>query len=698
MSRHRGPRIRTKLLLLSLVLLTLPWLGYRYLQEMQNFLLGGQEKAQALMAQAIATVLHEREDLFQTATATPRSTRAQSLFYAFPLAQPIQLDGYADDWETLQRHALHFGSEAVQEIHDGATGTSLSFDLLLGVHEDALYAQLQVQDDVTVYRHPGYRRLDNSDQLRLSLIDPAGQTRRYLLLAEGPGTMTAYAMQANWKYADTGQPVPALRAYWQPTDQGYRLELRLPLDWLGPERQLHLALVDVDDAAQRTVASVVGTLPITEGAFNHVVLRSAELERILSSLERANARIWIVDRYQRVRAQVGSLQAYGLEDHGLDTDQRDETSVQQALQGHPALQRRPTLDGQGEMIMATHPILIGDEVLGAVVVEQSTADILALQRRTLERIGLITVAVLFIIISGLMLFASRLALRIRRLSRETHGAIASDGRVQHTRLDSDHRAGDEIGDLSRTISGLLERLARYTRFLEHMPRMLRHEIHNPLNVISTSLQNLSPQQDGQEQQRYRDSAQRGVARISAIVQTLTEAASLEEALRHEEREAVDLQALLTHYTESCRLQHPQRRFELQTDGTALPVLANDFRIEQLLDKLIANAVDFSPVDSTIHLQLQRDHEQACLEIRNTGHALPDEIRDSLFDSMVTRREAGQDQAHHLGMGLYVVRLIAEHAGGRVQAENAGEPEGVIIRVWLPEWSGDNGTARNIGVD
>jgi signal transduction histidine kinase len=432
----------------------------------------------------------------------------------------------------------------------------------------------------------------------------------------------------------------------------------------------------------------MGTLPLAEGAFNHVLLRSAQLERILSSLEHANARIWIVDRYQRVRAQVGSLQVYGLEEHGLETEQRGETSVQQALQGSPALQRRPIPEGRGEIIMATHPVRIGDQVLGAVVVEQSTADILALQRRTLERIGLITVTVLFIIISGLMLFASRLALRIRRLSRETHEAIAADGRVQHTRLHSERQAGDELGDLSRTISGLLERLARYTRFLEHMPRMLRHELHNPLNVISTSLQNLAPQQDANEQQRYRDSAQRGVARISAIVQTLTEAASLEEALRHEEREAVELHSLLSHYTESCRLQHPQRRFELQTEGAPLRVLANDFRIEQLLDKLVGNAVDFSPAGSCIHLQLGREAGGIIgLAVRNEGQPLPEEIRERLFDSLVSRRETASDNTHHLGMGLYVVRLIAEHAGGRVRAENVQAPEGVAIRVWLPEWTG-----------
>ena len=675
----RGLRLRTKLLLLSLVLLALPWLGYRYFQEMRNFSLGGQERAQALTAQAIATVLHERPELFHTPTLPDDIPRREALLYAFPLAQPIQLDGYADDWAALRPHARRFGS-----------ASGLSFELILGVRDDQLHALLEVQDTDMVYRHPGYRRLDNSDHVRLRLLDPAGNERHVLVLTEGPGSTTTYEVGPDWRHALDGRALRDIRGHWQPTAEGYRLELRLPLAWLGPQRRLHLAVADVQDERERSVQELVGTLPGNETGFNHLLLRSTELERILAGLERSSARIWILDRDQRVRAQVGGgSPAHGLDDHDTTTELRDEASVRRALQGQAALERRPTLDGRGEMIMATHPVLLGDTLLGVVVVEQSTADILALQHRALSRIGLLTLATLLMIISVLMMFATRLALRMRRLSHEAHDAIGPDGRVLHSELHSDQRAGDEFGELSRTISGLLQRLARYTQFLERMPRMLRHEIHNPLNVISTSLQNLAHRQDDADLERYRDSAQRGVARIGAIVEALTEAASLEEAMRQEERAPVDLRALLQHYTESCSLQHPDRHFELLADAAPALVLANDFRIEQLLDKLMDNAVDFSPPGSTIHLRLSLQAEMVCLKVVNEGRPLPTSLREQLFDSLISLREAGEDANRHLGMGLYLVRLIAEHAGGRVEAVNNEDPPGVVIRVWLPIYRGQN---------
>jgi signal transduction histidine kinase len=670
----RGLRLRSKLLLLSLVLLALPWLGYRYAQEMRNFSLSGQERAQALTAQAIATVLHERPELFDTPTLPDDISRREALLYAFPLAQPIQLDGYADDWADLRSHARQFGPDS-----------GLAFALILGMRGDQLFALLEVRDPRPVYRHPGYRRLDNGDHLRLRLVDGGGNERHVLVLAEGPGSTTAYEVGPDWRHAVDGRALRDLRGHWLPTGQGYRLELRLPLAWLGPQRRLHLAVADVQDERERTVQDLVGTLPGHEAGFNHLLLRSTELERILAGLERSSARIWILDRDRRVRAQVGSgSPGEGMEDHDMTTELRDEASVRRALQGHAALQRRPTLDGRGEMIMATHPVLVGETLLGAVVVEQSTTDILALQRHALERMGLLTLLTLLVIISTLMLFASRLALRMRRLSHEAHDAIGPDGRVRNMELHSDQRAGDEFGELSRTISSLLQRLARYTHFLERMPRMLRHELHNPLNVISTSLQNLSCQQDDASQRRYRDSAQRGVERIGAIVQALTDAASLEEALRQEDREPVDLRALLHHYTESCALQHPGRRFELEAGPLPAWVPVNDFRLEQLLDKLIANALDFSPPGSIIRLRLSHQDGMTCLAVANEGRPLPAGSREALFDSLVSRRESGSDDGHHLGMGLYVVRLIAEHAGGWVEADECETPPGVEIRVWLPE--------------
>ena len=55
----------------------------------------------------------------------------------------------------------------------------------------------------------------------------------------------------------------------------------------------------------------------------------------------------------------------------------------------------------------------------------------------------------------------------------------------------------------------------------------------------------------------------------------------------------------------------------------------------------------------------------------------------MFDSMVSVRESNPDNRLHFGMGLYVVRVIAEHHGGSVSAANLHDGGGVSIRVTLP---------------
>jgi signal transduction histidine kinase len=321
--------------------------------------------------------------------------------------------------------------------------------------------------------------------------------------------------------------------------------------------------------------------------------------------------------------------------------------------------------------------------MGAVLIEQQSPQILGAERDALER-ALVEIVLACAAVAGILwLFAWRLAWRIRRLRDDAGGAIGPDGRVRRTGLAAGRRAGDEIGDLSRSVSGLLARLARYTRFLEEIPRTLRHEIANPLNTLSTSLQNLVAERPDLEDSKYVQSAERGVARIGEIVQALTDAASLEEALRDDELEPVDLARLVSRYVENFEAGCPQRRFTLRCPRDPLWVSGSDVRIEQMLDKLIDNAVAFSPPGGEIAVELDASAGRARLAVGNDGPRIPEELRERLFESMVSTRGASATERPHLGIGLYVVRLIVEHLGGRIEARDREGAGGAVFAVELP---------------
>ena len=366
-----------------------------------------------------------------------------------------------------------------------------------------------------------------------------------------------------------------------------------------------------------------------------------------------------------------------------------DTAIGTSLKGDPITLRR-SLSESNEVIMAAHPIVSRDSVIGTVVVEQNIDDILSFQRSALEQVILLSVLSLFVVFIALVAFAGRLAWRIRNLRREASGAIDEYGRLRTSFLESEMTAGDEIGDLARSVSNMLSKLHQHNTFLENMPRTLRHEINNPLNTLSTSLQNLAEENPDVMNSKYLESAQRGVTRIGAIVQNLADAANLEDSLEAEDMELVDLDQLLQNYVANCRVAHPHCDFVYK--GPGRPVLAevSDYRIEQLLDKIVDNAIDFHRSDSPIRVQLDTHRGNLQITVANRGPTLPEKSEGSLFDSMVSHR--GPQNRLHFGLGLYVVRIIAEHHGGFVRAINLTDGSGVAIMVQLPRVQPDNNYA------
>jgi len=214
-----------------------------------------------------------------------------------------------------------------------------------------------------------------------------------------------------------------------------------------------------------------------------------------------------------------------------------------------------------------------------------------------------------------------------------------------------------------------------------MPRTLRHEINNPLNTLSTSLQNLAEEHPGIDSSKYLESAKRGVHRIGSIVQNLADAANLEEALEAEELEEIDLNELLASYVANCGASHNKVSFEYSGSHNPAIVLVSDFRIEQMLDKLVDNAVDFHRSGTPIRVHLECFGDIVQIAVANRGPALPEAKLQSIFDSMVSHR--GPDNRLHFGLGLHVVRIIAEHHGGTAMAVNLEDRSGVALLIRLP---------------
>jgi two-component system sensor histidine kinase ChvG len=444
---------------------------------------------------------------------------------------------------------------------------------------------------------------------------------------------------------------------------------------------------------------------------------SPEIEQIVQGLSRTTARIWVVDRDLVVLARAGSLQRAATVDdaaaeagaQGLAAleraalhplyarllkqpteDFRDDAAaqgplrsrdVEGALAGILTTDRRTTSDGKAVIVSAAHPIWIGDQVRGAVVVEETTNRVLVERNRAFERLFNIVLAVLLVGSIALTVFASRLSARIRRLRDDAEAAIDAQGRTRAPLASSS--AGDEIGDLSRSFASALERLSQYTAYQEAMAGRLAHELRTPMAVVRSSLDNLHDAALPGEARVYIDRARTGLARLNAILTRMTEATRLEGALRDSERERFDLAEVVRGCVDGYRLAYRDVPIAFTPPAEPFAVLGAPDLCAQMLDKLIANAVEFR-TGGEIDVTLTAHEAGARLTISNEGPPLPEAMAERLFDSMVSVRGPGREgDGPHLGLGLYIVRLIAQFHGGVVRADNRADARGVTVTVELP---------------
>ena len=709
-----GLRLATKLMLvgLPLGLVLVPWVSFALLDWMEESIVQWQSNIQKGVAENIASLFHGEVELFDDLSTDP----SEADLVARRIANPVWLNAQPSEW----------GDDALVQRRFGSQGDG-SFALSLGTRPEQLYAYMEITDDMQVYRDLEVLRLDNADQVRISFLKTDGDEGRIAVTLSESGDTTVYSMDPEWSFAaDDGAPVKDVRGFVRETDTGYALEMRMRLDMLCSRQFFTVSFVDVDDPVSRDIRAATTTAPPGAEGSHLVVVRSPELLEKLDDRGYQGMGIRIVDAQRKERAERGAIrvgdrstpspaglarimgwldivrdnaaagrdwvwhrltgEAWSAPRVGDDPQAIEDEVVTAALAGESITRRRRV--GDVETILAGHPIWRGTDqtgdpriVIGMVAVEQNTDDIFVLQRQAWSEIAVVSVLSFVVVFVSLVVFAGRLTWRIRNLRREVTAAIDEYGRLQATALTGGMTAGDEIGDLARSVSNMLARLDQHNTFLQGMPRTLRHEINNPLNTVMTSLDQLAREVRDVAESKYLESARRGILRIGAIVQNLADAASLEDSLASDDLDVVDIRALMDSYVTNCRTVHKNHSFVFRKPPG--PILANvaDYRIEQMLDKLIDNAIDFHRAKSPIRIQLDAHRDTMQITVANRGPLLPPDVAGSLFESMVSRRASASEL--HFGLGLYVVRVIAEQHGGSVRAMNLVDGSGVAVMVRLP---------------
>ena len=710
-SGRRGPGLRfglrLKLFLAASILLLIPLLGFLYVRELENLLLKVQEQGVVATARAVGTALNDRPSLFLSGEVYPFALAQDNDLRIDNLPAPIVIDGQTEDWakQPVAPHAVGAGAGRPES-------RAFSARYRIGRQGNAIDALFEVQDLKVVLRDPDKDPLQAADHLEVAVVTPDDEFLRFAIDARGTGKALVHLLTADGEQVIDNR----IQAVFRLVPGGYLIELRLPRSLVGP--RLGFTVVDVDDpAAGSAVVSISTSDTSSKQTLGAVIVPSPEVSELVGRLGRARSRIWVLDVNRRVIAQAGSLRAPpALNDPAQDAIMRfweaaaellvrpilrlaksepnedfqdiapgtyrlEGREIDDALAGRTGTRRRLTPDSRAVVLSAAQPVWLEDKVVGAVLIEETTNDVLALRNRAFEKLF---AALLVVYVGGtaaLLIFATRLSLRIRRLRDEAEHSIDPHGRVLGTVSGSG--AGDELGDLSRSFADILRRLQQYTDYLESLAGRLSHELRTPVAVVRSSLDNLNQVELSDEARVYLHRAEDGLSRLSTIFTRMSEATRLEHSLASVERERFDLADVVRGCVEGYRLAHRERVFVFDAGSAPFPVVGSPDLVAQMLDKLAANAVEFSAAGSTIHFELKREAAGARLSVLNEGPPLPADMQDRLFESMISVRDEQSQSEPHLGLGLYIVRLIAECHGARATARNLDDGSGVEIRIDFP---------------
>jgi len=717
--------LRAKLLLLSSFLFAIPWFGYQYVWEMEKYLRFGQEQTIIGTARALATSLHERSNLFNNQASFLPSVEKGKDLYGYQLSQAINLDGLPHDWPNFQTKAHYYGAENQLSQPLPVDKLSNHFTAMVGKYDKFLYFFLQVVDDKVIYRNENARAINKNDHFELAFTDAQGKFKHFIFSNQQPGWLSAYQINNSENNESLDYPIPAnfIQGQWLNTEQGYNIEFRIPLTEITD--RLAFAVHDIDESLGSTLSIIGSADPSSTKTLGTILVPSPEIERIVQGMSYTKSRIWVVDQHHRVLAKSGDIKKaqglwqkninnsddknswYGLTQQYLkpifqhllnkpqndfidqlyDTQNLTGEHIEKALSGVPKSQWRLTTDNKAVIISAAYPIFIGDNVNGAVIVEETTNGILSVRNQALEKLFTSILAIMLLGALAFFFFASRISNRIRHLRNQAEVAIDEHGRINNdiAQSMSISPANDEIGDLSRSFSTAVTRLSQYNHYLENMSSRLSHELRTPIAIVRTSLENLSLQTLPDKTNAYIDRAQSGITRLNSILTNMSEATRLEQMLSQTDKSDFNLFDVVNGCIQGYQQIYPSFIIEYQVSTEKLMLWGSPEHIAQLLDKVITNAVEFSQ-DQHIFVSIEQKSKEVAIHISNNGVLLPETMEQRLFDSMVSVRDIphrSEDKTPHLGLGLYIARLICEFHGGKISASNHHNPQGVTVSATLP---------------
>jgi signal transduction histidine kinase len=259
--------------------------------------------------------------------------------------------------------------------------------------------------------------------------------------------------------------------------------------------------------------------------------------------------------------------------------------------------------------------------------------------------------------------------------------------MKGTAIDSSTEGRYRRSDRDAGGPAMTAREGRSTTFdVTHAIGVMGHELRNPLSSIVAATASLLDGPNVTDGERRRLAIiERSTRRMADIIERALDYVEIGGTRRLRlSRQSVDLHAVCEEVVAELLIRNPRAAVHLHMSGHGVGHW-DRLRVAQIVSNLIANAFVHGSTGTPIFVSLSRVNDDAVLEVRNRGPVIAPDVLPTLFEPFRRGADAAPPvpgRRSGLGLGLHIVKQIAEAHGGTIDARSAAE-EGTVFVVTLP---------------
>lgn len=210
-----------------------------------------------------------------------------------------------------------------------------------------------------------------------------------------------------------------------------------------------------------------------------------------------------------------------------------------------------------------------------------------------------------------------------------------------------------------------------------------HELRTPLTTLTGYLQLMQDEVDKKEPENldfFLKKSLDSTDRINRLINDLLNLSNVESGKIAEfHKEKINFKQFIKEIVNNYQQLYPEKEFILNISGTNIRALGNAFRIEQVIDNLITNAIKYAP-DSPVYINLKKKEQDVLVEVTDEGKGIPQNKLSAVFDRFYRIKD--NHISSGLGIGLFISKEIIQQHNGKIWAERNNE-KGTTFKFTIP---------------